>query len=213
MGREATCHCVWGGEGASCKVLLETHELIVRGPLRRSVPIATLTAVSVRGEQLHFRAGEDEVALSLGATLAASWAKKLTTAPPTLAAKLGISSSTRVAIFGELSAQELHEAVAVSSRAKNTRADVGVSDLGVADLGVSDLILAEVRTIDDLRQLLGRYAGYQGEPPIWIIYPKGKGKPLTEAEIRGTLRNEGFIDTKVASVSLTLTALRFIRRV
>ena len=33
-----------------------------------------------------------------------------------------------------------------------------------------------------------------------------------ESEIRNTLRQEGFIDTKVASVSTTLTALRFIKR-
>jgi hypothetical protein len=202
MGSEATCHCQWASEAASCKVLLETNEVIVRGSIRRSVPIASLTAISVRGDQLRFRAGEDEVALSLGAPLAEKWAKKLTSPPPTLAAKLGISGSIRVAIFGELSAQELDEAVATSASAKNARVDPAVSDL----------ILAEVRTIDDLRQVLGRYAGYPGEPPIWIIYPKGKGKPLAEAEVRDTLRHEGFIDTKVASVSQTLTALRFIRR-
>jgi hypothetical protein len=101
-----------------------------------------------------------------------------------------------------LSAQELHEAVAASASAKNAQ----------ADLATADLALAELRTIDDLRQVLGRYQSSAVHPPLWVIYPKGPGKPLGESAIRTALRSEGFIDTKVASVSPTLTALKFIRR-
>jgi len=61
MGREATCHCQWGSESGHCKVLLETSELIVRGPIRRRVPIASLTQVSAQGNDLHFHANEDAV--------------------------------------------------------------------------------------------------------------------------------------------------------
>jgi len=41
---------------------------------------------------------------------------------------------------------------------------------------------------------------------------KGPGKLIGETEIRTLLRQEGFIDTKVASVSASLTALRFIKQ-
>jgi hypothetical protein len=44
------------------------------------------------------------------------------------------------------------------------------------------------------------------------MYPKGAGKPIGETEIRETLRRAGWMDTKVASVSATLTALRFNAR-
>jgi hypothetical protein len=197
MGLEASCHCVWAGQAGECKVLLETHELIVRGAIRRSVPIASLSRVRVEGEQLFFRAGEDDVVLNLGAKLAQSWAKKITTPPPTLAAKLGISNAARLALIGEFETEELKAAIA---------------EAGATEGKDANLILALVKTNNDLNYTLDRYPAFADNPPIWIVYPKGPGKPLSESQIRSTLRHEGFIDTKVASVSQTLTALRFIKR-
>jgi hypothetical protein len=197
MGREANCQCSWGPDSADCKVLLETKELIVRGPIRRRAAIASLTHVSVRGDQLRFRTGQDQVALNLGAELAQKWARAIATPPPTLAAKLGISSATRLSILGEPDSEELRTAIAEA-----------ISVEGVD----ANLILAGVRTITDLNYALDRYPAYPGNPPIWIVYAKGPGKPINETEIRSTLRREGFIDTKVASVSAKLTALRFNKR-
>jgi hypothetical protein len=48
--------------------------------------------------------------------------------------------------------------------------------------------------------------------PIWIVYPKGPGHAINETAIRSLLRENGMIDTKVASVSSKFTALRFIYR-
>jgi hypothetical protein len=199
MGREANCQCRWAAESAPCKVLLETNELIVRGPIRRRAPISSLTDVLVQGDQLHFRAGADEVALKLGANLAQSWAKKLTTQPPSLATKLGISHDTHLLLIGEFESGELKSAIAAGGTHGRSANSV-------------NLILALVRTITDLNYTLDIYSTQHTNPPIWIIYPKGPKKPMSESEIRGTLRHQGFIDTKVASVSTTLTALRFIKR-
>jgi hypothetical protein len=197
MGREASCQCRWAKEDAECKVLLETRELIVRGPIRRRVSISSLSHVTVRGEQLVFHAGEDEVALHLGADLAQSWAKKITAPPPTLAAKLGITNGTRLALIGEFEAEELKSAI---------------GEAGSTSGEITDLILACAKTNADLNYILDKYSAYAGNPPIWVIYPKGSAKPLSESEIRSTLRHEGFMDTKVASVNQTLTALRFVKR-
>lgn len=197
MGREANCHCQWADEAAECKVLIETHEVIVRGAIRRRAAIASLTDISVHGGQLRFCAGGDTVALDLGEAIAQSWAKKLTTPPPTLAAKLGISAETRLLLIGEFESEELKSAIAATA---------------ITESKDANLILASLRTNRDLNYALDRYAAHPGKPPIWMIYPKGPNKPLTETEIRDTLRREGLIDTKVASVSPTLTALRFIKR-
>jgi len=197
MGREANCDCQWAGQQAPCKVLLETHELIVRGAIRRSVPIASLSRVQVEGEQLLFSSGEDEVALNLGAKLAQSWAKKIATPPPTLAAKLGISNTTHLALIGDFETEELKAAIAEASTTESKDAN---------------LILALVKTNTDLNYALDRYAAFANNPPIWIVYPKGSNRPIGETGIRSTLRHEGFIDTKVASVSTALTALRFLKR-
>jgi len=45
--------------------------------------------------------------------------------------------------------------------------------------------------------------------PIWIVYAKGKGHAIDESAIRSLLRANGMMDTKIASVSATLTAIRF----
>ena len=91
MGREATVQCRWAEESGLCKVLLESHELIVRGGLRRRVPISLLKDVSVENENLRFRVGDEAVSFSLGSQLAQRWAKAIATPPPSLAMKFGIS--------------------------------------------------------------------------------------------------------------------------
>jgi hypothetical protein len=48
--------------------------------------------------------------------------------------------------------------------------------------------------------------------PIWMVYAKGPGHAINETAIRSLLRENGMIDTKVASVSAKYTALRFVYR-
>jgi hypothetical protein len=197
MGREATCHCRWGNQTAQCKALLETSKLIVRAPIGRRASIASLHDIAVEGDNLHFSIGGDAVTLALGAAEAQRWAKKIAAPPPTLAAKLGISGDTHLMLIGECDSEELQAAIEQSAIVENKS---------------PDLIIAMVRTASDLNHALDRYAALPVHPPIWIVYAKGPRKPINETAIRDTLRHEGFMDTKVASVSSRLTALRFIRR-
>jgi hypothetical protein len=197
MGREAQCQSTWAGESGVCKVLLEAGELIFRGAIRRRVPIASLTHIAVHDGQLRFRVHDDEVALTLAPALAQSWAKKLTTPPPSLASKLGIHPDSKILVMGEVESEELQAAIAQAG-----------SRAGKAP----ELILVSVQTQAELDRALIRATSYAGNPPIWIIYRKGAQTELAEAAIRTTLRGQGFMDTKVASVSATHTALRFTRR-
>ena len=119
MGREATIQCRWAHEAGLCKVLLETHELIVRGALRRRVLIANIREVSVENEELQFRVDGDAVSLSLGSALAQRWAKAIAKPPPSLASKLGISSTTRLKILGEIDSEELQAAIAETASTDN----------------------------------------------------------------------------------------------
>jgi hypothetical protein len=48
--------------------------------------------------------------------------------------------------------------------------------------------------------------------PLWIVYPKGPTSEVKESLLRVLLRTHGLIDTKVASVSAKLTAIRFVKR-
>jgi hypothetical protein len=48
--------------------------------------------------------------------------------------------------------------------------------------------------------------------PIWIVYRKGPGHAISESDVRETGLAAGIVDVKVASVSPTLTGLKFVRR-
>ena len=194
MGREAKCHCKWGAEEADCKVLLETGELILRLGMRRRVPWAEMSAVMARDSKLHFKVGPDRVELNLGPGVAQRWAKVIASPLPTLAHKLGISSATKLCVIGDVKSEELKAAIAKGSLAREKDAD---------------LILICVNSQLELDRYL---AGKTYSKPLWIIYPKGSTSGVKESAVRTLLRSQGFIDTKVASVSADLTALRLVSR-
>lgn len=198
MGREATCTCVWNGKKSSVNVLIEPPELILRGELRRRVPIAKMSSVRAERDQLHFTIDGETVALSLGNAMAAKWAAALLKPPPTLAKKLGITPDTTVWMIGTLDDAALKaalgEAKAVSQRA-------------------GDLIVARVDTPAELHSALMRAADRLSDgTPIWFIYRKGPGHPLNENLVRTSALATGIVDTKVASVSAVFSALRFVKR-
>jgi hypothetical protein len=198
MGRESECSCECNGSTYPVKALLEPPELILRGRLRRRLPFSRLTGIRADGAILRFECEGQVFALMLGGDLPSRWARVLTTPPPTLAKKLGISEDTVVRIVGAVDDEALRSALAEAK--------------AVADDG-ADLILARVNTTGELADALHVSAKeLAARVPIWFIYPKGKGHALTENDVRSTGLAAGIVDTKVAAVSPTLTALRFVRR-
>ena len=162
MGREATCHCKWGDEQGDCKVLLEGAELILRLGIRRRVPVSSLTGVSAVGENLVFRAGQDRVQLRLGREVAERWLKAITTPLPSLAAKLGISSTTRLMVLGDVQSEELKAAIAEAG-------SVGGKEV--------DLVLICVNSQSELSPALRQcFEDETRSAPLWIVYPKGAGQ-------------------------------------
>ncbi len=198
MGKQAECVCEWNGTRSRVKALVEPPELILRGEIKRRIPFSELQQVRADGNALRFTSGEETFALAMGSTMAERWAKALTTPPPSVARKLGISAETVVRMIGPLDDDALREAV---SSAK-----------AIAERGAS-LILARVNTAADVSAALRSAAkALQGRVPIWFIYPKGRGNSLTEHDVRAAALAAGIVDTKVCSVSSALTALRFVRR-
>jgi len=168
----------------------------VRGAFRARAPLASLRDVRAEGDTLRFRTGEDEVSLTLGRA-APRWAAAIAKPPPTLAAKLGIAAGTRVLALGTVDDDGLARALAA----------------GTAGEGDPDLIVARVDDADELARIASEHrALLERRVPLWVVYTKGKGAPLGETAVRAMLRDRGLIDLKVASVSPTLTALQFARR-
>jgi hypothetical protein len=198
MGREATCICDWNGAMAEVKALIEPPELILRGAIRRRIPIAEMKQVRVEDDLLCFIHNGERVALRLGTSPTAKWADALLKPSPTLAMKLGISSETTVRMIGKVDDPALEQALAAAKEV-STRS--------------GDLILARVSTPDDLKVALAKSAdALERGTPIWFIFRKGAGYPLNETLVRSTALAAGIVDTKVAAVSASLTALRFVKR-
>jgi hypothetical protein len=193
MGREATCQVKWGPEEGLCKVQLEGDELIVRLGMRRRVPLSSLVNLAVVGDNLVFRVGKDRIELHLGSAVAERWAKAIETPGPTLAKKLGISSTTKLQVIGAVQSEELKRAIAEAGTVVEKKAD---------------LVVVCVNSKSEIDQYLKKKTFIC---PLWVVYPKGPLSEAKESEVRDLLRSRGFIDTKVASVSAKLTALRFVK--
>jgi hypothetical protein len=196
MGREALVPCRWNGCRAEVKALLESRELILRGGLNGRFAIAGMSEISVEGEELHFRVGNDRVTLTLGADLATSWAKKFATPPPSLAQKLGIGAKARVLVIGEATEPTLLEALA---------------DARASDAKAAQLSLAIVATAAELQDALAIHESLPAGAPIWIVYGKGPHATFGETPVRLAMREAGYRDNKVSAVSETLSATRYAR--
>jgi hypothetical protein len=198
MGREAECICTWGVMEARVKALLEPPELILRGEIRRRLPFAELKHLRADGDRLGFIFQGEAVCLGLGRDCAAKWAKAIAAPPPSLAKKLGITAEATVRTIGSVDDDALREAVGSAASVSNREGDV---------------ILARVNTPAELSRALQTAKGQlDSGVPIWFIYPKGRGKSLSEADVRNTALATGIVDTKVAAVSAALTGLRFVKR-
>jgi hypothetical protein len=202
MGREATCMCEWNGEMARVKALIEPPELILRGEIRRRLPFSQLRQLRAESGALRFKYGSDAVTLKLETKTAENWAKAILTPPPSLARKLGITPESTVWMIGEIDDVELERALAEARRVANKGTAGGV-----------DVIVARVNSAAELvRAFKIAVKATSNGVPLWIVYRKGTGHAIGESDVRETGLAAGIVDVKVASVSLTLTGLKFVRR-
>lgn len=199
MGREARCFARWGAQSGEVSVLIEPPGLIARGAFRARTRLDALTNVRAEDGTVRCTGNGEAIELALGKN-AERWAAALVAAPPSLAQKLGVTATTRVAIVGDLDDEALAGALVVAPRA--------------ALMADADFMLIRTDDVSFLaRALDAQRTALDAGTPLWVVYVKGKGAPLGEAAVRATLRERGFIDRKIAAVSERLTALQFVRRV
>ena len=197
MGRQANCRCEWNGEVAQVKAVIEPPELILRGEIRRKIPLADLKSVTADGDRLHFCVGKDSVFLVLGEKIAAKWASALTAGPPSLAKKLGIQAGCAVRVIGAIDDDALRDAL--SQAEPVTR---GKADLVVARVGTQAALMDAFKKAADLLRI---------GVPLWIVYIKGRGQAIGESDVRSAGLAAGVVDVKVVSVSAQLTGLKFVK--
>src|SRR4051812_30282808 len=128
--------------------------------------------------------------------------ERVYTAP--LLDKLGIRPGMRVAIIGDLDADD---------EAHTFRASLAERTSDMTEQHVDDdtdivLLLAdstdELTVLEDLRERI-KPAG-----AIWIVSRKGKASTLRDIEVMAAARDHRLIDNKVVSFSASRTALRLV---
>ena len=196
MGLEANCSVRLDGETADTKALLESKELILRAPFRKTILIADIDDVRIEGDDLHIKTATSALILALGAATATKWAKKIATPAPSLAAKLGIGHDSPAFVIGPIDDDALIEALDQhSAPAAQARLSLAV----VTDIAMLDAALAAHDALPD-------------GAPIWIVNVKGPKSPLGDNAIREHMRAIGYRDSKTSGVSDRHSATRYARR-
>ncbi|KRE21796.1 hypothetical protein [Agromyces sp. Soil535] len=195
MGRQAKA--TWIGEhGGAAEVTLhlEAAGLHISGERRARVPRSAWSHVEAADGVVSFEADGQTYRFELGAA-APTWAQALTTPPPALAEKLGVSHGETVAVRGELPLPELDDALADASRVPPWEADV---------------VVVVVRTDAELESLPVWFRECGIGSHVWIVHGKGRASTAPgDNAVREALRSAGWRDTKVSAVADEWSATRY----
>ncbi len=198
MGLEAKCVVRVDGAAHSSTALLETEELIVRGPARLKIPFASITAVDANDGVLRISHAGGAAELVLGEA-AAKWAERIRS-PRSLLDKLGAKPGMTVSVVGDFDDEFL----------RDLRARVATVFEGRARKE-SDLVFFLADRAAQLARLSALANALAPGGAIWVVHPKGKGA-LKDTEIFAAGDAAGLGATKVVRFSETLTGERLVKR-
>lgn len=161
MGLEARCHGSGTAGSGAGTLLLETDELIFRGPARVRIPRAAITrAVAVDGSlTVGYRGGT--MRFELGSQ-AAKWAERIRS-PKSRLDKMGIRAGDLVSVVGIDD-----EGFQVELRASGARVSRGRVLKGSAAIVFGVDAMVDLDRLPDLRAKLLPAGG------IWVVHRKGR---------------------------------------
>jgi len=128
--------------------------------------------------------------------------ERVYTAP--LLDKLGVRPGMRVAIVGDLDADDEAEAFRRSLAERTS----DVSEQHVDDQ--TDIVLLLADSTDELVALEVLRERIRPAGAIWVVSRKGKAATLRDVEVMAAGREHRLIDNKVVSFSASRTALRLV---
>jgi len=199
MGREAKVEYADAKERALVKVHLDSAALELTGGKKLRLPLASVKSATVDGDLLKIAAGGTKFSLALGAKEAEAWRKKILN-PPSLADKLGFKPDKSIALIGEVPP----EIAAAAKTAKVTAAAAKLPKTIAADIAA--LMLAPGK---EEQLIVASAKALAPASALWLVYEKGRA--VNGDHVIALARKAGLKDTKVARVSDTHAALRFIK--
>lgn len=196
MGQEVRCEARFAGRTSAGKALLETDDLIFRGDFRLSIPLKDIQSLAAADGVLQVTWPGGTARFTLGAQ-AEKWAHRIRN-PRSLADKLDVKPGMRVSLCG------------VRDAAFRELLNARTGDIFEGKPGKeSDLIFLGAEAQKELAKLRPLEASLKRNGAIWVVYPKGR-KEITEHDVRGAGLQAGLVDVKVARLSETHTALKFV---
>lgn len=197
MGNQANCALKVDGKRYEGKALLETSELIFRGPEHRlKIAFGDIREVASKDGELRVRTKSGLTIFEIG-DAAEKWREKILH-PKSRIEKLGVKPGMLVAVLGNADAgfaQELSERNAEIARSSGDR---GVE--------LTFLFVEEKSGLTEFGKVARKLKDTAG---LWVVYPKGR-KEITEANVIDAGRTAGLKDVKVVGFSATQTALKFV---
>ncbi|MBI2427865.1 MAG: DUF3052 family protein [Ignavibacteriales bacterium] len=197
MGTEVTTKVTIGTERTEAKVLLETNAIIIRGPLKMTIPFSDMKSLASKNGLLSFSVKGKKVAISVGEK-AGKWLEKIKN-PKSVLDKLGVTTDSKVSVINFkdenflIDIQKKADAVALGKAAKD-----------------SDLIFYEANSRKEVEQLSSLKKYLKPNGGIWVLSLKGKLATIKDIEIMKIGKKCGLVDTKVVGFSETHTALKFV---
>lgn len=198
MGLEAKCIVRVDGAVHQGTALLETDELLVRGPARLRIPLASITSLDAADGVLRVSHAGGRADFELG-DAAAKWAERIRS-PRSLLDKLGAKVGMTVSLIGEFDPAFVRD---LEGRVRTLSLGRARSD--------SDLVFFLAESIAHLANLRALERALAVGGAIWVVHPKGKGA-LRDTEIFAAGDPLGLTATKVVRFSDTHTGERLVRR-
>jgi hypothetical protein len=198
MGLEANCVVRLDGEPHRGTALLETDELLFRGPARFKIPFTAISSLEAAdgvlrvthpGGTAHFELGDDAV----------KWAERIRS-PRSLLDKLGAKAGMTASVIGKFEPEF----------ARDLAGRVAAVSLGRPRKG-SDLVFFLADRSVQLARLAALESALTPGGAIWVVHPKGKGA-LKDTEIFAAGDAIGLTATKVVRFSPTHTGEKLVRR-
>ncbi len=195
MGREAQVRAILTTGSDEGRLQFEASRLIFRGANRHVFESSALADVRAEGGELVLA---DGTRFALGEKAAAAWAQAIAN-PKSRMDKIGAKAGMRAAIL------EVEDA---DLEAELTQSGVMVT----TELAALDLLFVQADTTDHLTRIMSLEPALAPKGALWIVSRKGKAATIKDIEIMAAAKTCGLTDNKVVGFSMTLTALRFVRR-
>ena len=197
MGYDCICRLTLDGRTFDGVALLEHKELVFRGDVRLSIPLARVDDVQARDGTLLVSFGGRRAEFRLGEH-ADRWAKRIT-APPSRMDKLGVGKGMRIAVVGLDDRALLEE---ISAQGAHVDRDPGTTGL--------DMIFFAAEQLSDLEQLATVASRLVPHGALWLVRVKGRGAAITERESMAAGKRAGLVDVKVVSYSESRSAEKYV---